>query len=96
MSNGLTSEKERDFGWIGKLLEEAENERMHLLTWMQVIRPTFIERVVVLAAQAFYTPFYAFVYIVSPKYWLTGFFCLFDLLKNSIKIRGLFRGNSLS
>jgi len=58
---------ERDFGWIGKLLEEAENERMHLLTWMQVIRPTLFERIVVTSAQMFYTPFYGLMYIFSPK-----------------------------
>jgi len=58
---------ERDYGWIGKLLEEAENERMHLLTWMQVIRPTFIERLLVIIAQLIYTPAYALLYIFSPK-----------------------------
>lgn len=26
----------RDNGWIHTMLEEAENERMHLLTFMQV------------------------------------------------------------
>lgn len=57
---------ERDFGWINKLLEEAENERMHLLIWMQVTRPTLFERLVVLAAQAFYTPLYGFLYVLSP------------------------------
>jgi len=56
----------RDHGWIPKLLEEAENERMHLLTWMQLIQPTFTERIVVICAQAFYTPFYALLYAVSP------------------------------
>ena len=25
---------QRDHGWIPTLLEEAENERMHLLTWL--------------------------------------------------------------
>jgi len=34
---------------------------------MQLIKPTFLERVVVLGAQAFYTPFYAIMYIFSPK-----------------------------
>jgi ubiquinol oxidase len=72
---------DRDFGWIGVLLEEAglhfflsfvltlhsENERMHLLTWMQLIKPSFFERMVVLGAQLFYTPFYALIYTVSPK-----------------------------
>jgi hypothetical protein len=57
----------RDHGWISKLLEEAENERMHLLTWMEVIRPTLLERMLVLLAQAFYTPCYALLYAFSPK-----------------------------
>jgi Alternative oxidase len=29
----------RDFGWIHTLLEEAENERMHLLTFMLMKKP---------------------------------------------------------
>jgi len=57
---------QRDHGWIGKLLEEAENERMHLLTWMQLVQPTFSERVLVVLAQLIYTPCYAILYIVSP------------------------------
>jgi len=48
-------------------LEEAENERMHLLTWMQLIRPTFFERLVVIAAQGFYAPFYTLLYVISPR-----------------------------
>lgn len=77
----LNISKERDHGWISVLLEEvifyftsveliffkAENERMHLLTWMQVIQPTFLERVVVILAQLFYTPFYTLMYVFSPK-----------------------------
>jgi len=58
---------ERDHGWICKLLEEAENERMHLLTWMQIVQPTFLERLLVMGAQAFYTPFYGLLYLTSPK-----------------------------
>jgi len=58
---------QRDHGWIGKLLEEAENERMHLLTWMQLFKPTFVERIFVIGAQCFYTPFYAVLYAISPK-----------------------------
>jgi len=58
---------QRDFGWIGQLLEEAENERMHLLTWMQLVRPTAFERFLVIAAQCIYTPFYAILYVFSPR-----------------------------
>jgi hypothetical protein len=35
---------ERDHGWIHTLLEEAENERMHLMTFMQLKRPGPIVR----------------------------------------------------
>eukprot|EP01098_Paradermamoeba_levis_P005616 TRINITY_DN2362_c0_g1_i1.p1 TRINITY_DN2362_c0_g1~~TRINITY_DN2362_c0_g1_i1.p1 ORF type:complete len:186 (-),score=45.83 TRINITY_DN2362_c0_g1_i1:81-638(-) len=58
---------ERDHGWIGKLIEEAENERMHLLTWMQLVQPTMLERFLVICAQFIYTPFYAVLYVLSPR-----------------------------
>jgi ubiquinol oxidase len=56
----------RDFGMISKLIEDAENERMHLLTWMQLTSPTFFERIIVITAQLLFTPFYTFLYILSP------------------------------
>src|SRR5512132_4224330 len=39
---------EGDRGWIHTLLDEAENERMHLLIFMHIARPTAFERLVVL------------------------------------------------
>jgi len=41
----------RDYGWIHTLLEEAENERMHLMTALQLKRPTFLFRTGVLLTQ---------------------------------------------
>ena len=35
----LPRSMERDYGWIHTLLEEAENERMHLLTFLTVFPP---------------------------------------------------------
>lgn len=58
---------QRDFGFICHLLEEAENERMHLLIWMQYCKPNFLERILVLFAQILFTPFYAAIYILSPS-----------------------------
>ena len=56
-----------DHGWIRTLLEEAENERMHLMTFIQVAQPTRFERFVVLAAQwAFYLAYFT-LYLVSAK-----------------------------
>lgn len=64
-----------DHGWVHMLLEEAENERVHLLTWMEVTKPTFIERMIVVLAQIGYTTFYTAAYLISPKWChrLTGY-----------------------
>jgi len=56
-----------DKGWIRTLMEEAENERMHLMTFIEVAQPTAFERVVILGVQwLFYLAFFA-LYLVSPK-----------------------------
>lgn len=57
----------RDYGWINPLLEEAENERMHLLTWMQVTQPTPVEKMLVLLAQGIYAIAYASMYLFTPR-----------------------------
>lgn len=41
----------RDYGWIHTLLEEAENERMHLLTFMEAFEVTTTQRYVVYGMQ---------------------------------------------
>ena len=46
---------ERDHGWIHTLLEEAENERMHLMTFMQLRRPGLLFRFVVINTQIIFT-----------------------------------------
>lgn len=58
---------EDDKGWIRTLMEEAENERMHLMTFIEVAKPTLFERFVVLAAQwVFYIGFFI-LYLISSK-----------------------------
>ncbi len=42
---------DRDHGWIHTLLEEAENERMHLLTFLQLRKPSLVFRLSVVATQ---------------------------------------------
>lgn len=42
----------RDRGWIHTLLSEAENERLHLLTFLQLRQPGLFLRAIVLLAQA--------------------------------------------
>lgn len=56
-----------DKGWIRTLMEEAENERMHLMTFIEVAKPTVFERFVVMAVQwVFYVAFFM-LYIASPR-----------------------------
>lgn len=58
---------EDDKGWIRTLMEEAENERMHLMTFIEVAKPTLFERLVILFVQwAFYLGFFA-LYLISSK-----------------------------
>ncbi|KAL3152979.1 hypothetical protein ABBQ38_012008 [Trebouxia sp. C0009 RCD-2024] len=57
----------RDNGWIHTLLEEAENERMHLLTFLQLRQPGLILRGMVLLGQGVFFNAYFLIYILSPK-----------------------------
>jgi len=56
-----------DQGWIKELLDEAENERMHLMTFLQVAQPTWFERGLIMIAQALFYNFYFFLYLFAPK-----------------------------
>ena len=56
-----------DKGWIRTLMDEAENERMHLMTFIEVAKPTLFERLVILGVQwVFYVAFFA-LYLISSK-----------------------------
>jgi ubiquinol oxidase len=56
-----------DRGWIKTLMDEAENERMHLMTFIEVCKPTLFERFVVVAAQWVFYLFFFGLYLVSPR-----------------------------
>lgn len=58
---------QRDHGWITTLLEEAENERMHLLICMSTFKATPVTRTLVVAAQYAMAPFLMTVYLFNPK-----------------------------
>ena len=56
-----------DDGWIRTLMEEAENERMHLMTFIAVAQPTWFERLMIQLAQAvFYIGFFG-LYLISSR-----------------------------
>ena len=67
---------ESDRGWIHTLLEEAENGRMHLLTFMHIARPSGFERLLVLLAQGIFYNLFFLLYLISPRtaHRVTGYF----------------------
>ena len=58
---------EDDKGWIKILLDEAANERMHLMTFIKIAQPTFIERMIIMIAQFIFIIMYLFIYLISQK-----------------------------
>ena len=56
-----------DRGKIKTLLDEAENERMHLMTFVEIARPTWLERLIVLIVQGLMVNFYFLLYLITPK-----------------------------
>ncbi|KJK64669.1 Alternative oxidase [Aspergillus parasiticus SU-1] len=57
----------RDNGWIETLLEEAYNERMHLLTFLKLAEPGWFMRLMVLGAQGVFFNGFFLSYLVSPR-----------------------------
>ena len=58
---------ESDHGWIRTLLEEAENERMHLMTFIHIAQPSSLEHLLVLLAQGVFYNLFFLLYLVSPR-----------------------------
>jgi len=53
--------------WIRTLLDEAENERIHLFCWLDILKPTAAQRILIMLVQGiFFTGFLA-SYIFFPK-----------------------------
>ena len=56
-----------DQGWIHRLLDEAENERMHLMTFIEIAQPSRFERWVILIAQGVFYNLFFLIYLISPR-----------------------------
>lgn len=52
---------------IRELLAEAENERMHLMFFIEIAQPNLFERLLVLFAQAVFWVFYFTMYVLFPR-----------------------------
>ena len=61
---------------IREMLAEAENERMHLMFFIEIAKPNIFERTLVLLAQLLFGAFYFFMYIFFTKtaHRMIGFF----------------------
>ena len=56
-----------DKGWIKTLLDEAENERMHLMTFINIAKPNVLERFLIILAQFIFIVLYLIIYLISPR-----------------------------
>ncbi len=67
---------EDDGGWIRTLMDEAENERMHLMTFIAIAQPSWFERMLILTVQWFFYIGFFFLYLISDKtaHRLVGYF----------------------
>ncbi len=65
-----------DHGWIQTLLDESQNERMHLMTFVTIAKPNWFERLMILVAQGLFFNAFFVLYLVSPKtaHRLVGYF----------------------
>jgi ubiquinol oxidase len=54
-----------DGGWIRSLMDEAENQRAHLMMFVENARPSAAERVLVIIAQWLFYNFYFVLYLIS-------------------------------
>ena len=63
----LRKMKPDDRGWIKKLLDEAENERMHLMIFIEIAKPNMLERWMIIMAQFLFWHFYFILYVFFPK-----------------------------
>ena len=66
----LTSLRKMQTGYgpkIRTLLSEAENERMHLMTFIEIAKPNALERFLVLVAQAVFWNLFFIIYVFFPR-----------------------------
>jgi ubiquinol oxidase len=85
-----------DKGWIRTLMDEAENERMHLMTFVEIAKPTLFERLVILGVQwVFYLAFFG-LYLVSPRtaHRVVGYFEEEAVLSYTLYLKEIDEGRS--
>ena len=61
---------------IQELLDEATNERKHLMFFMEIVKPSMFERILVIVVQFLFWHYYLFMYMLFPRtaHRMTGYF----------------------
>jgi len=85
---------EPESGWIRTLLDEAENERMHLMTFIHITKPTAFERALIVIAQGVFYNLFFVLYLVSAKtaHRLVGYFEEEAVVSYTEYLHGIDRG----
>ena len=67
---------QQDHGWIHTLLDEAENERMHLMTFINIAKPSRLERLMIMLTQGVFYNLFFILYLMSARtaHRLVGYF----------------------
>jgi ubiquinol oxidase len=83
-----------DDGWIKVLLDEAENERMHLMTFIEIAKPNAFERLMIVVAQGLFYNLFFLLYLFSAKtaHRLVGYFEEEAVYSYSEYLNGVERG----
>jgi ubiquinol oxidase len=85
-----------DDGWIRTLMEEAENERMHLMTFIEIAKPTWFERMVILLVQGVFLIGFSLLYLVSSRtaHRVVGYFEEEAVISYSLYLKEIDEGRS--
>jgi ubiquinol oxidase len=85
-----------DEGWIRILMEEAENERMHLMTFLEVAKPTLFERLVILMTQWIFLTLFSILYLISSRtaHRVVGYFEEEAVLSYTLYLKEIDEGRS--
>jgi len=84
-----------DKGWIRTLMEEAENERMHLMTFIEVAKPTLFERLVIMVVQwLFYVAFALYLISARTAHRVVGYFEEEAVISYTLYLKELDEGRS--
>ncbi|NQW81333.1 MAG: oxidase [Polaromonas sp.] len=91
----LRSMENDDSGWIQTLLDEAENERMHLMTFIHIAKPTRLERWMIILAQGIFYNLFFMLYLVSARtaHRLVGYFEEEAVFSYTEYLEGIDRGD---